>query len=149
MKQWLPYVDDLTVQTGRVLDGVIYRDSEMTARVREAVSTTTVQEQKIGEALEACGFRSKGLSTEQARVGAGQSAAPDPADQREKEAGSPSKVGVVSVYSGSVGSSIPLEVGSSAPLGLDRVSPDASDEPTLSAAALISADGLLGGGLRD
>ena len=154
MKQWLPYVDDLTVRTGRVLDGVIYRDSEMTARVREAVSTTTVQEQKIGEALEACGFRSKGLSTEQARVGAGQSAAPDPADQREKEAGSPSnlckvKVGVVSVYSGSVGSSIPLEVGSNAPLGLDRVSPDASGEPTLSAAALMGCWEVVSGTAED
>eukprot|EP00435_Cladocopium_sp_Y103_P002770 s3642_g1.t1 len=65
----------------------------MTARVREAVSATTVQEQKIGEALEACGFRSKGLSIESAREGAGQSAALDPADPKEKEAGSPSNQG--------------------------------------------------------
>ena len=56
MKQWLPYVDDLPIRTGRVLDRVVYRDDEMTARVRAAVELSNVQEEQIGEALEACGF---------------------------------------------------------------------------------------------
>ena len=37
MKEWLPYVDDLTIRSGRVLDGVVYRDKEVTARVRQAI----------------------------------------------------------------------------------------------------------------
>ena len=57
MKEWLPYVDDLTVRTGRVLDGVVYRDVEVAGRVRQAVESSTVGEQQIAEALEACGFR--------------------------------------------------------------------------------------------
>ena len=68
MKEWLPYVDDLTIRTGRVLDGVIYKDSEVTARVREAVSVANVSEQDIGEALKACGFSSKGLSKEKSKT---------------------------------------------------------------------------------
>eukprot|EP00435_Cladocopium_sp_Y103_P076316 s7_g90.t1 len=52
MKQWLPYVDNLTIRTGRVLDEVVYRDEEMTARVRAAVELSNVQDQQIGEALE-------------------------------------------------------------------------------------------------
>ena len=68
MKEWLPYVDDLTIRTGRVLDGVIYKDSEVTARVREAVSVANVSEQDIGEVLKACGFSSKGLSKEKSKT---------------------------------------------------------------------------------
>jgi hypothetical protein len=36
MKEWLPYVDDLTIRTGRVLDGTIHRDSEVTDRIVQA-----------------------------------------------------------------------------------------------------------------
>ena len=64
MKEWLPYVDDLTIRSGRVLDGVVYRDKEVTARVRQAIERSSVQEQQITEALEACGFRSRGLGAE-------------------------------------------------------------------------------------
>ena len=46
MKQWLPYADDLTIRTGRVLDGVVYGDEEMTARVRAAVELSNVQNSK-------------------------------------------------------------------------------------------------------
>ena len=51
MKEWLPYVDDLTIRTGRVLDGVVFKDSEVTSRVRAAVAVSNVQEQQI---LEGC-----------------------------------------------------------------------------------------------
>ena len=97
MKQWLPYVDDLTIRTGRVLDGVVYRDEEMTARVRAAVELSNVQEQQIGEALEACGFATKGLSTETGWSQAVGSPAPAPATNRPKKGvtqrGSPGKIG--------------------------------------------------------
>ena len=41
MKQWLPYVDDLTIRMGRVLDGVIHKDSEVMARVRRRSARQT------------------------------------------------------------------------------------------------------------
>ena len=97
MKQWLPYADDLTIRTGRVLDGVVYGDEEMTARVRAAVELSNVQEQQIGEALEACGFATKGLSTETGWSQAVGAPAPAPATSRPKKGvtqrGSPGKIG--------------------------------------------------------
>ena len=65
MKEWLPYVDDLTIRT------VAFKDSEVTARVRAAVALSNLQQQQIGEALEACGFSTKGLSAERMRLAGG------------------------------------------------------------------------------
>ena len=90
MKQWLPYVDDLTIRTGRVLDGVVYRDEEMTARVRAAIDTSNVQEQQIGEAMEACGFATKGLGIETSRRPA--AGPPAPVEQESSKKSSKSQV---------------------------------------------------------
>ena len=35
--EWLAYVDDLTVRTGRCVDGVLYNDSEVKGQLKEAV----------------------------------------------------------------------------------------------------------------
>ena len=64
-KEWLAYVDDLTVRTGRVLDGVFYTDEEHAARIKEASlreDQTAYQDAK--EALEAQGFLAKDLGQE-------------------------------------------------------------------------------------
>ena len=78
MKEWLLYVDDLTIRTGRVLDGVIHRDAEMSERVRAAVAVSNVQEQKLAEALEACGFATKGLGVDRGSGPKGRPAAGRP-----------------------------------------------------------------------
>ena len=85
MKEWLPYVDDLTIRSGRVIDGVIYRDAEVTARVRDAVERSSVQEQQITEALEACGFRSRGLGVEQVRKNPEVPKRPEDTESKEKK----------------------------------------------------------------
>ena len=69
MKEWLPYVDDLTIRTGRVLDGVMYRDAEVAERIRDASKDANRPEkaaelQTIEEALGACGFGTTGLGSE-------------------------------------------------------------------------------------
>ena len=61
-KEWLGYVDDLTVRTGRVLDGVFYTDEEAEARITLAAKKTVRDRyQDVKEALEAQGFDVKGL----------------------------------------------------------------------------------------
>ena len=35
-QQWQIYADDITVRTGRVLDGVIYSDEEYVSKVKDA-----------------------------------------------------------------------------------------------------------------
>eukprot|EP00969_Alexandrium_andersonii_P231633 10229494-Alexandrium_andersonii.AAC.1 len=60
-KEWLGYVDDLTVRTGRVLDGVWYTDAEYEARIKDASARARIVEsQSMSEALENQGFNPKG-----------------------------------------------------------------------------------------
>ena len=64
-KEWLGYVDDLTIRTGRVLDGVFYTDEEAEARVSVAAKKAVRDRyQDVKEALEAQGFDVKGLGSE-------------------------------------------------------------------------------------
>ena len=67
MKQWLPYVDDLPIRTGRVLDRVVHRDDEMTARVRAAVELSNMcRNSKSAKPLRLAGLLSKGWVLRQA-----------------------------------------------------------------------------------
>ena len=64
---WLAYVDDHTIRSGRVLNGVAYQDSEVSDRIREAVHERAPPEeacQDVAEALEAAGFSARGLGVE-------------------------------------------------------------------------------------
>ena len=64
-KEWLAYVDDLTIRTGRVLDGVHYTDAEHEARLAEAAARADLAGyQDAQEALEAQGFLAKDLGME-------------------------------------------------------------------------------------
>ena len=65
-REWLAYVDDLTVRTGRVLDGVFFTDAEYTERVAGAAHHpgARVGGQSPQEALEALGFSPEALGSE-------------------------------------------------------------------------------------
>ena len=57
-KEWIAYVDDLTVRSGRVIDGRFYTDSEADQAIRDACSKGSVATpQSAGAALEALGVR--------------------------------------------------------------------------------------------
>ena len=67
--EWQAYVDDLTVRTGKVLDGVFYNDDELTDKLRDAVkelgkSKVTWVGQAPEEALAALGFNVDQLGAE-------------------------------------------------------------------------------------
>lgn len=64
-REWLVYVDDLTVRSGRVVDGVAMRDNEYDAEVTDACKRVhPVPPQTPQEALEAFGFDPSGLGDE-------------------------------------------------------------------------------------
>ena len=64
-REWLAYVDDLTVRSGRVVDGVAYRDCEYDQELKEACRRVPqVPPQAPHEALEALGFNPAGLGEE-------------------------------------------------------------------------------------
>ena len=64
-REWLAYVDDLTVRSGRVIDGVAYRDEEFDKELKEAYKKAPqVPPQLPQEALEALGFDPSGLGSE-------------------------------------------------------------------------------------
>ena len=53
-KEWIAYVDDLTVRSGRVIDGRFYTDNEADQAIRDACSKGSVATpQSAGAALEA------------------------------------------------------------------------------------------------
>ena len=135
MKQWLPYVDDLTIRTGRVLDGVVYRDEEMTARVRAAIDTSNVQEQQIGEAMEACGFATKGLGIETSRRPAAGPPAPVEQESSKKatQRGSSRSHQVSTPVGNQQRNSV---MGSTEVIGLTPNSPKALEEPAVAAVVL-------------
>ena len=62
--EWLAYVDDLTVRTGRILDGVWYTDDEVTERIREASRERSKYQvgQTPEEALRTLGFDTEKLA---------------------------------------------------------------------------------------
>ena len=57
-KEWIAYVDDLTVRTGRVIDGRFFTDAQAEGAVREACAKGVVAApQSASSALEALGVR--------------------------------------------------------------------------------------------
>ena len=60
-KEWIAYVDDLTVRTGRVVDGKFYTDSVADQAVRDACAKGSSQAapQSPESAMEALGFKPK------------------------------------------------------------------------------------------
>ena len=64
-KEWLGYVDDLTIRTGRCVDGVLMTDAEYEAKIRTATQARAVEPHSMEEALSALGFNPKGLGREQ------------------------------------------------------------------------------------
>ena len=66
--EWLGYVDDLTVRTGRVIDGTIYTDDEMTDRLKEAMRRAREMRggQSPAAALAGLGFVPQELGAEMA-----------------------------------------------------------------------------------
>ena len=46
-KQWQIYADDMTIRTGRVIDGKVYTDEEYASRVSDAFEQQKVQHQSI------------------------------------------------------------------------------------------------------
>ena len=65
-KEWLAYVDDLTIRTGRVLDGVLTSDAENTRRIRDAARHAHAEAQTAESALQEMemGFLPDGLGRE-------------------------------------------------------------------------------------
>ena len=60
-REWVAYVDDLTVRTGRVVDGKFLTDDQAEDEVREACKNAPMEAvQRAGDALEALGV--KGLA---------------------------------------------------------------------------------------
>ena len=67
-KEWIAYVDDLTVRSGRVIDGRFYTDSEADQAIRDACSKGSVATpQSAGAALEALGVRQQGTPGKRAK----------------------------------------------------------------------------------
>ena len=55
--EWQAYVDDLTIRTGRAIDGEWYTDEEFAQRVRKAVEDQSLGRwQSVEDALDAQGF---------------------------------------------------------------------------------------------
>ena len=72
--EWLAYVDDLTIRTGRVLDGLWFSDAEYAERIKTAVrSACKTAYQTAQEALEAQGFLPHGIGKEAKSKGNGSS----------------------------------------------------------------------------
>ena len=72
-KEWQIYADDITVRSGRVIEGVIYTDEEHAARKSAAREKATEAHrvratQDLAEAFKALGFSSSGLSEEDKTV---------------------------------------------------------------------------------
>ena len=63
-QQWQIYADDITVRTGRVLDGVIYSDEEYASRVSDAKQREVFRIQPLEESFRHLGFQPEGLGQE-------------------------------------------------------------------------------------
>ena len=95
--QWQIYADDITVRTGRVLDGEIITDEEYSQRVKDASSREVIRMQPLADAFRALGFDPEGLGSEdkpgklrkkqkmeKAAGGLGPAAAQDPSPYAQK-----------------------------------------------------------------
>ena len=63
-KEWQIYADDMTVCTGKVVDGNVYTDAEYAARVSEAFQKQKFKLQQIEDAFKALGFNPAGMEKE-------------------------------------------------------------------------------------
>ena len=61
---WQIYADDITVRTGRVVDGVIFNDDEYAHRMKNAKERKPIIQQPLADAFKALGFDPEGLSSE-------------------------------------------------------------------------------------
>ncbi len=55
-KEWLAYVDDVTIRTGRVVEGQFFTDDEVEERIRLASQNAEVEAQSAQEALSEMGY---------------------------------------------------------------------------------------------
>ena len=67
-QQWQIYADDITVRTGRVLDGVIYSDEEYANRVSDAKEREVFKIQPLEESFRHLGFQPEGLGQEDKKI---------------------------------------------------------------------------------
>ena len=67
-QQWQIYADDITVRTGRVLDGIIYSDEEYAKRVSSAKEREVFKIQPLEESFRHLGFRPEGLGQDDKKV---------------------------------------------------------------------------------
>ena len=67
-QQWQIYADDITVRTGRVLDGVIYSDEEYASRASDAKEREVFKIQPLEESFRHLGFQPEGLGQEDKKV---------------------------------------------------------------------------------
>ena len=66
-REWVAYIDDLTVRTGRAIDGQYLTDAEYEEEVKRAMREGPVEVPQVtGEALEALGIKPKSLGAEKA-----------------------------------------------------------------------------------
>ncbi len=63
-KEWLAYVDDLTIRTGRVVDGKFWTDTEHEGRISTAARKVEFAIQAEAEAFAAAGYSTEGLGIE-------------------------------------------------------------------------------------
>ena len=61
---WQIYADDITVRSGRSIDGVLYTDAECDGRVKEAAERQEISQQTLDEAFKELGFDPTGLGEE-------------------------------------------------------------------------------------
>ena len=100
-KQWHLYADDITVRTGRVLDGVIYTDEEFSKRLevaQESFSDVRMRKsfQDLSDTFLALGFDPTGLSAEGKIVKVKQSkAGSSPAKVRGQTEGEKAVAGLI------------------------------------------------------
>ena len=63
-KEWVAYVDDLTVRTGRCIDGQFLTDEEFDSEIKDAMRNAPVEvPQTAQEAIEALGIRSRNVGS--------------------------------------------------------------------------------------
>ena len=90
---WQIYADDVTIRTGRWLDGTYYSDADSTDRLREAQQNREASQPSLDDAFKALGFNPQPLGeegklgkaeakpktkAEQAKIGLGRAASSDP-----------------------------------------------------------------------
>ena len=85
-QQWQIYADDITVRTGRVLDGVIYSDEEYSAKVKGAKEREVFQIQPLEESFKNLGFQPEGLGQEDKKVVRGKTRKEEAKEGKGREA---------------------------------------------------------------